>query len=65
MWSHEISAVPGDANGDGVVDILDLLVVIDQWGVCPDEPAECPGDVTGDRVTDVQDLLMVIEHWGR
>ena len=25
----------GDTNGDGVINITDLLAVIDHWGVCP------------------------------
>ncbi len=26
---------PGDADGNGVVDVLDLLKVIEFWGMCP------------------------------
>ena len=48
----------GDANGDGVVDIADLLVVLDNWGSSgPD------GDVNGDNIVDIQDLLAVIGNW--
>ena len=25
----------GDTNGDGTVDVFDLLAVIDDWGTCP------------------------------
>ncbi|HRP64322.1 MAG TPA: hypothetical protein PK400_13570, partial [Phycisphaerales bacterium] len=28
-------AVPGDLNGDGVIDVLDLLLLLGAWGVCP------------------------------
>jgi hypothetical protein len=58
---------PGDVNGDGVVNITDLLAVIAAWGVCP-VPANCPADVApigaGDGVVNIADLLTVISHWG-
>jgi hypothetical protein len=54
-------SVPGDANGDGVVDVSDLVLVIVNWGPCP--PGPCPGDVTGDGVVDVADLIAVILGW--
>lgn len=56
--------VPGDTNGDGVVDVDDLLNVIVAWGPCPPPPANCPADVNDDGVVNVDDLLMVIINWG-
>jgi hypothetical protein len=53
---------PGDANGDGVVDVADLVIVLLHWGVCPG-PDDCPGDVNGDGTVDVGDLLLVITSW--
>jgi len=50
---------PGDANGDGIVNVLDLLAVLAAWGPCP----ACPADVTGDGVVNVLDLLDVLGHW--
>ena len=35
---------PGDTNGDGVVDVEDLLQVILDWGACPGPPTDCAGD---------------------
>jgi hypothetical protein len=26
---------PADINGDGNVDVVDLLIVLDAWGGCP------------------------------
>ena len=56
--------VPGDVNGDGTVDVNDLLAVIASWGPCK---APCPADIApfpeGDGVVDVNDLLAVIVHW--
>jgi hypothetical protein len=53
----------GDVNGDGCVNVDDLLVVIGAWGDCPSGPARCPADVTGDGAVDVDDLLAVIGGW--
>ena len=58
-----VLAIPGDINGDGVVDTLDLLEVLSAWGDCPDPPAECPADLNGDGVVDVLDLLIVLGNW--
>jgi len=51
-------------NGNGVVDVDDLLAVINNWGKCPIPPASCIADITGDDVVDVDDLLAVINGWG-
>ena len=50
----------GDTNGDGVVDVVDLLAVIAQWGCT----GSCSADVNGDGDVDVSDLLLVIGNWG-
>jgi hypothetical protein len=51
--------VPGDVNGDGVVDVADLIEVITAWGPCE----ACPADLTGDGVVDVADLVEVVLNW--
>ncbi len=53
------SACPADVSGDGVVDVLDVLAVLDAWG--GSGGAE---DVTGDGIVDVLDLLEVLAAWG-
>ena len=57
----------GDATGDGAVNALDLLAVIQSWGPCPLPcPARCAADVapiSGNCVVNVQDLLVVINQW--
>ena len=50
---------PEDVNGDGTVDVLDLLAVIAAWG----NPGG-PEDVNGDGTVDVLYLLAVISAWG-
>jgi glucose/arabinose dehydrogenase len=62
-WIHFDPTQLADVNGDGVVDVQDLLAVIFDWGPCPTPPAPCPADVTGDGQVDVEDLLMVILGW--
>jgi hypothetical protein len=53
---------PGDIDGDGAVDVEDLVQVVIGWGVCP--PAPCPADTSGDGVVAVEDLVTVILTWG-
>lgn len=53
----------GDVNGDGAVDVLDIIGVLQNWGECPGE-GECTGDVNGDNVVDFMDLLVVIQNFG-
>jgi len=59
-------SLAGDINGDGVVDVNDLLAVISAWGPCPTPPIACPADIApagGNGVIDVNDLLVVISNW--
>jgi hypothetical protein len=58
------NAQPGDTNGDGQVNVDDLVSVILGWGSCPNPPANCPADVNNDGMVDVDDLVMVILNWG-
>jgi hypothetical protein len=51
---------PGDLNGDGAVDVLDLLVLLDAWGPC----SGCAADLNGDGDVDVLDLLLLLDAWG-
>lgn len=52
--------VDGDANGDGVVDITDLLEVLSTWGPCV---GACPADLDHDEQVAVSDLLLVLAGW--
>ncbi len=53
-------ACGADINGNGNVDVADLLAVISNWGATGPDPA----DVNGDSVVNVADLLAVISNWG-
>jgi hypothetical protein len=51
---------------NGVVDVDDLLMVVNNWGACED-PGNCPADIApvgGNGTIDVDDLLYVINSWG-
>ena len=61
-YDGECDAQPGDINGDGLVGVDDLLIVIANWGSC--DSTECPGDLNGDGMVGVDDLLIVIANWG-
>ncbi len=55
---------PEDINGDGVINVTDLLAVLSAWGACPVPPALCPEDINGDGFVNVTDLLAVLSAWG-
>jgi hypothetical protein len=58
--------VVGDVTGDGLVDVLDLVVVILAWGPCAAPcPPVCPADVDSDCTVGVEDLTVIVESWGR
>ena len=56
--------MPGDIDGNGVVNVNDLLAVMSAWGPCQPLPASCPADLVHDGVINVNDLLLVIGHGG-
>jgi hypothetical protein len=49
-----------DINGDGTVNVSDLLALIGAWGPCDG----CPEDLDNSGVVNVSDLLTVIGAWG-
>ncbi|MHC4992968.1 MAG: hypothetical protein ACYTGC_18495 [Planctomycetota bacterium] len=51
---------PADANGDDVVNVDDLLLVLLDWG----QEGQLTGDVTDDLIVNVDDLLLVLLAWG-
>jgi hypothetical protein len=51
-----------DVNGDGAVNIDDVLLVISNWGACP-SGSSCPADVDDNGVVNVNDLLAVLDGW--
>ena len=58
-----VEACPGDTDGNGTVNIEDLLNVISDWGGDCSEAA-CQGDADGNGIVDIEDLLVVIGNYG-
>jgi hypothetical protein len=65
LSQNPVTLIPGDANGDGRVDINDLTIVLAHYGqtLAPGSWAE--GDFTGDGVVDINDLTIVLAHYGQ
>ena len=58
--------LPGDANGDGRVDINDLTIVLAHYGLSgsPLDVTYSEGDFTGDGKVDINDLTIVLANYG-
>jgi uncharacterized protein (DUF2141 family) len=52
---------PGDANGDGVVNITDLGLLLSQFGM---SGAGLEGDVNSDGVVNITDLGILLANFG-
>ncbi len=50
----------GDADGDGVIGVDDMLATIGAWGAC----SGCPEDANGDGLVGVDDVLIILSGWG-
>ena len=53
---------PADLNGDGVVDLADLGILLADFGCVA--PGPCPGDIDGDGDTDLADLGILLSQFG-
>ncbi len=58
-----VPSIPGDLNDDGVVGVADLLILLANWGPCPD-CNDCPADIDGNCTVGVGDLLILLANWG-
>ncbi len=65
VLSDMVAPVPGDINGDGSVDVIDLLTLVDSFGaVCGvDRNYDPLCDFNGDGSVDVIDLLTLVDYW--
>jgi hypothetical protein len=66
-----LNTCPGDIaplpDGNGQVNIDDLLAVISGWGACPAPPPACPADIApagGNSLVNIDDLLGILTNWG-
>ena len=56
----------GDINGDGDVDVVDLLIIADSFGLTVDDPGFDPTcDFNADKAVDVVDLLTFADDFGK
>jgi unsaturated chondroitin disaccharide hydrolase len=55
-----VTACPWDVNGNGVVNVVDFLTLLQAWGPNPGHPA----DLDGDGEVNAPDFLALLEHWG-
>jgi hypothetical protein len=60
-----VAPVAGDINGDGAVDVADLLILAYSFGgaVGVDRNYDPRADLNADGVVDVSDLLILAMHW--
>ncbi len=60
IWGQTPSkGVLGDTNGDGLVNVFDLLNLLNDWGPCPG----CSTDLNNDNQVNVFDLLILLDNW--
>jgi probable HAF family extracellular repeat protein len=57
-WGTSGGHTIADVNGDGTVDMADVLDVVNHW-----TPLR-PGDANADGIVNIEDLLIVINAWG-
>jgi hypothetical protein len=57
----EIVDIPGDVNGDGTVNVDDLLQLLSEYGQCN---GGCASDLDQDGDSDVDDLLQLLQYLG-
>ena len=60
---QELPPLPGDANGDGTVDINDLTIVLAHYGQTGMTWSQ--GEFTGDGTVDINDLTIVLANYNK
>lgn len=62
---HPFQIIPGDANGDGNVDVSDLGIIAFNYSIAPEKPPTwSDGDFNGDSRVDVSDLGILAANYG-
>ncbi|GMU81131.1 MAG: hypothetical protein AMXMBFR47_10020 [Planctomycetota bacterium] len=65
MGTYEFAShAYGDMNGDGMVDLSDLAILLANFGI-PDGAGVEQGDTDGDGDVDLQDLARLLSNFGR
>jgi hypothetical protein len=52
-----------DVNDDGLVNVLDFLELLANWGPCADPCPPCYADINNDCTVDVVDFLALLANW--
>jgi hypothetical protein len=61
-----LSTIPGDLNGDGIVDIYDAILLASAFGSSPGSPKWNPNaDINGDGVVDIYDAIILAANFGK
>ena len=63
-FTYEAPPCPADLNGDGVVNSLDMVILLNAFGNCPASPASCPADLNGDGVVNALDVIILSNAYG-
>ncbi|MGB0386777.1 MAG: FG-GAP-like repeat-containing protein [Ardenticatenaceae bacterium] len=60
----DVTLLGGDANQDGIIDILDATIIANAWNSTPsDDHWDARADITGDGVVDMRDMVAVQFNW--
>ena len=54
--------IPGDLNNDGLVNGIDLAVILSTWGPC--SSGSCVADINRDGLVNGADLSILLSNWG-
>jgi predicted lipoprotein with Yx(FWY)xxD motif len=54
--------VPGDINGDGIVNIKDVTIIAFHW-LQKVPPAPANADINGDGIVNLLDVTIIVLHW--
>ena len=61
----DLALLPGDANGDGKVDINDLTIVLANYNQSIGTNGRGLGDFNADQKVDINDLTIVLAHYNQ
>ena len=62
-YVFNLSALPGDFDADGDVDMVDFSILAGQWLQLPSQPSADAAPCGGDCVVDIWDLAVLCENW--